>query len=182
VKIVRDKHRDISDADISYFRKLLAQRYGYLEGSKHYPRIKPRVVIEELLDNDTASQLYSTSIIDYKFWCFDGEPHYCFVTTNRTKQGVDMLTYDIDWTPRPEYSYYGHTFHQAKPFPKPEGYERMIEISRRLSQGFPCLRVDLYNIRGKIYFGELTFTNLGGMDNTYTPEFLLRAGSMIHIK
>ncbi len=58
----------------------------------------------------------------------------------------------------------------------------MIEISRRLSQGFPCLRVDLYNIRGKIYFGELTFTNLGGMDNTYTPEFLLRAGSMIHIK
>lgn len=55
----------------------------------------------------------------------------------------------------------------------------MIEIAEKLSQGFPELRVDLYNLdpeneNGKIYFGELTFTSLGGLMNFFTPEFLKR--------
>ena len=63
----------------------------------------------------------------------------------------------------------------------------MIEVAETLSQGFPEVRVDLYNIdpsdeNGKIYFGELTFTSLGGFMNYFTPAFLKKTGSLFSIK
>ena len=57
----------------------------------------------------------------------------------------------------------------------------MLEIAERLAQPFPEVRLDLYNIDGKIYFGETTFTSLGGMMNFYTPEFLTHMGSLVDI-
>ena len=55
----------------------------------------------------------------------------------------------------------------------------MLQIAEKLAKDFPCVRVDLYNVNGKIYFGELTFTSLGGIMDFYTDEFQLLAGSMI---
>ena len=57
----------------------------------------------------------------------------------------------------------------------------MIKLAEELSKPFPQVRVDLYNIKGKIYFGELTFTSLGGMMYYYTPEFLLEMGSKVDV-
>ena len=57
----------------------------------------------------------------------------------------------------------------------------MISVAEKLSQGFPELRVDLYNINGKVYFGELTFTSQGGGMDFYTPEFLKELGSKFDI-
>ena len=55
----------------------------------------------------------------------------------------------------------------------------MVEIAERLSKGFPEVRVDLYNIDGKIYFGELTFTSQGGFMDFYTPEFNRKLGELV---
>ncbi|MDE6134878.1 MAG: hypothetical protein K2F79_04825, partial [Muribaculaceae bacterium] len=71
---------------------------------------------------------------------------------------------------------------QGEPIAKPENLMDMIRIAETLSEGFPILRVDLYNVRGKIYFGELTFTSQGGFMDFYTPEFLEMLGEKVDIR
>ena len=66
--------------------------------------------------------------------------------------------------------------------PRPDNLDEMLSVAERLSQGFPELRVDLYNVQGRIYFGELTFTSQGGFMNSITPEFNLILGSKFDIK
>lgn len=167
---------------MNYFQPFLETAYGALEGGKHYMRIQPGLVVEKLLVNDKESQKYSSSMIDYKFWCFNGEPHFCMVCTNRKTKSLELLIYDKNWNAHPEYMVLKHGYMLGKLIPKPKNYERMIDICRILSKDFPCVRIDLYNINGKIYFGEMTFTSLGGMMNYYTNDFQLKAGSMIHLK
>lgn len=181
VWIVRDKSKLDFSAVKTYFGRLLKEPYGALEGGKHYLRMKPRLIAEELLIQDAESKRYSSSIIDYKFWCFNGKPRYCLVCSNRDKDGTDLLTYDSDWNPHPEYSVVDREHRLGKVMPKPKNYAEMLRICERLADGFPCVRVDLYNLDGMIRFGELTFTSLGGMMNYYTPDFLLEAGRQIEL-
>jgi hypothetical protein len=91
------------------------------------------------------------------------------------------MTYDTDWNPHPEFSVFEDGYRRGDILPKPKNLKGMIEIAERLSHPFPCVRVDLYNIEGKIYFGELTFTSYGGLQDFYTNEFQLLAGSMIDL-
>ena len=60
-------------------------------------------------------------------------------------------------------------------------FKEMLDVAGRLSAEFPQVRVDLYNIEGKIYFGELTFTSQGGMMDYYSPKFLLEMGKQIKL-
>ena len=63
----------------------------------------------------------------------------------------------------------------------PKNFQRMLGIAEKLAKPFPVVRVDLYNLDGKIYFGEMTFTSLGGLMNFYTDEFQLLAGELIDV-
>lgn len=153
-------------------------------GDLHYLRIKSRIIAEGLLINDELSAKFSETLIDYKIWCFNGHAEYIWVCMNRfvhNKDGAEVLTYDRNWNPHPEYSVWSNDFSQAQPMPKPAGFERMLEVAERLCQGFPVVRCDLYNLNGKIYFGEMTFTSLGGMMDFYTPEFLRLCGDKIDL-
>lgn len=67
------------------------------------------------------------------------------------------------------------------PLPKPDNLQEMLLVAERLAKPFPCVRVDLYNIQGKIYFGEMTFTSLGGMMNYFTEDCLLKMGNEIDL-
>lgn len=82
------------------------------------------------------------------------------------------MTYDTAWHPCPEYSMFNEDYRRGEILPKPRNLDKMLEYARRLSAEFPILRVDLYNINGQIFFGELTFTSLGGMMNFFTQKFL----------
>lgn len=179
--IVRDK----AQLDVDSVRRLmttaLRTKYGELEGGKHYMRIKPAIIAEELLNNDDSSKEYSTSIIDYKIWCFNGRPRYIFVCCNRDKNGTDVMTYDLDWVAHPEYSVFDHHYRRGKIIPKPANFDRMIDVATILAKPFPVVRVDLYNLAGILYFGEMTFTSLGGLMNYYTDDFQLYAGSLIDL-
>lgn len=181
IVIVRDKEK-LNRADIiSYFQKAISQPYGEIEGGKHYWRIKPCIIAEELLVNDEISKKYSKSIVDYKIWCFKGKAHYIWTCCNRDKAGAEVLLYDRDWIPHPEYSIFTMHYRQGEVIPKPSNFSEMINIAEVLAHPFPCVRVDLYNIGGKIYFGELTFTSLGGMMNFFTNDFLNMAGDLIDL-
>ena len=98
------------------------------------------------------------------------------------KKGADTGVYDLDWNYHPEWSVFTEHYRQGKEIlPKPKCFERMLEVASKLSEEFPILRVDLYEVNGKIYFGELTFTSLGGFMDYLTSEVLLDMGSKVRI-
>lgn len=179
--IVKDKDSINKDNVRKQMDKALHTKYGELEGGKHYMRISPAIIAEALLTNDEISKIHSTSIIDYKIWCFNGKVHYIWACCNRDKNGTDVMTYDINWNAHPEYSVFYDHYRRGSLIPKPENFEQMINIAETLAKPFPVVRVDLYNLNGKIYFGEMTFTSLGGLMNFYTDDFQRMCGNIIDL-
>lgn len=159
----------------------LAEVYGLAEGNLHYSGIVPRIIAEDYLTNDARSAKYSTSLIDYKIWCFNGKAHYIWTCTDRTEKSTRVMTYDTYWNAHPEYSVFNSCYMRDEPIPEPVNLELMLETAEKLAASFPVVRVDLYNIDGRIVFGEMTFTSLGGFMDFYTDEFLLMTGRMIHL-
>lgn len=179
VIIVRDK-RIINLKDLKKkIHTMFNERYGALEGGKHYLRIKPAIIAEELLpfENNTNSD----SLTDYKIWCFNGKPYVIFVFGNRKGLYVETMIYDLDWNPHPEYYNRNTNYYIVDNFARPANFEIMLEIASKLSDGLPQVRCDLYNINGKIYFGEMTMTAYGGMMNNYTDELMLKMGEQIDL-
>lgn len=177
--IVTDKTKVDWDKQKPIFAKEMQHRYGAVEGGIHYMRIKPRLIAEELIENDKETQRYSNSLVDYKIWCFDGRAQYIWACANRTHETTEVMTYDKEWNAHPEFSVFNEHYSHGAPLPKPKNLDYMLRVAEKLAKDFPCVRVDLYNVNGKIYFGELTFTSLGGLMDFYTDEFQLLAGSLI---
>ena len=128
----------------------------------HYSEIKPRIIAEEYIDSGKYE------LQDYKFLCFDGKPYYCWVDIDRYSNHKRNV-YDMDWILQPWNQWtYGNSL---VTIPVPKNYEVMKDIATKLSAGLSHVRVDLYNVAGKIYFGEMTFTNGGGFEKITPPEY-----------
>jgi hypothetical protein len=181
ILLVRDKATIDRQDVVNKMRKAVKMKYGELEGGKHYMRIAPAIIAEELLHNDPESLKHSTSIIDYKIWCFNGKAHYVWACCNRDKNGTDVMTYDLDWQPHPEYSVFTPHYRRGEIMPRPENLDLMIDAAEKLATPFPVVRVDLYNLAGKIYFGEMTFTSLGALMDFHTDEFQEMCGNLIDV-
>lgn len=153
---------------------------GALHAEPHYKGMKPCVIAEEVLPCDPGT----TTLTDFKIWCFNGKAYYVWICNDRSKGGnsAHVMTYDLNWNAHPEFSVFNSDYLRGEIMPKPKNFEEMIHVAEKLSQGFPELRVDLYNVQGKIYFGELTFTSQGGFMDFYTPEFNLELGRKFDIK
>lgn len=159
---------------------LSRKNIGALVAEPQYDSIVPCVIAEELLPIDEGHH----SLTDYKIWCFNGKPSFIWVCNDRNEDGnsAHVLTYDTDWNPHPEFSIFTSDYLQGTPISKPENLDKMLDVAATLSEGFPELRVDLYNIHGKVYFGELTFTSQGGINSFYTQEFLNYTGSLFEVE
>ena len=149
--------KDKSKFDIKAAKKKVneSMKHNLYNTHKEYPYkdLKPRIIIEKLM-----VEAGSNSLKDYKFFCFDGEVKMLFIATDRpVDTRFDFFDRDFNHLPFRQ----GHPL-ASKPIDKPEGFEEMIAIAEKLSKGIPHVRVDLYNINGKIYFGELTFFHFGG--------------------
>ncbi|MCQ2083742.1 MAG: hypothetical protein MJY58_04515 [Bacteroidaceae bacterium] len=164
-----------------HLRKFLKHPYGLLEGNLHYSRIKPLIIAEKLLRNDPVSALYSKTPIDYKIWCFNGKAYYVWACTDRIRHKAKVMTYDTEWNAHPEFSVFNSQYSRGPILPKPKRLDVMLEIAQKLSEPFPVVRIDMYNFDGTIYFGEMTFTSLGGYMDFYTADFLKYTGSLIKL-
>lgn len=143
-------------------KKALKDNKWYYHGREYpYKNIKPRIIAEKYLTDESGIELK-----DYKFFCFDGVPKMLLIVSGR---GADQRQdfYDMDFNLLPVHRI-KHPNSNIKRTP-PENYQKMIEIATTLSKGFPHIRVDLYNINGKIYFGELTFFS-GGANTRFEPD------------
>jgi len=149
-KIVRDA-RSVQRAELETLAdSWLNSTYGVAPYEWAYQGIRPRVLFEELLE------LNGELAIDYNVYCFGGEPR--FVRLWRGKFGPDLTvtTYDTDFRQIPTWlapSTCRRVHEESDP---PPNFERMLEIARKLSEGSDFVRVDLYNVGGRVVFGELT--------------------------
>lgn len=91
------------------------------------------------------------------------------------------MTYDREWNPRPDLCIFDSRYREGKIRPKPGNLDEMLYVAETLVKPFPFVRLDLYNINGKIYFGEMTFTPLGGMVNFHPQCFLDEMGKYIEL-
>lgn len=181
VEIVQNKLLIDERLLIKKLKRSLKARLGIVRAEPHYLKIKPRLVVEKLIKDDSIKE-FSISLIDYKIWCFDGNPYSIEVYYDRKKDGVKVLAYDLEWNDITDtYFEFGGKFSKGKPIAKPKTLDKMIEYAQILSQGFPEVRVDLYSVGENVYFGEMTFTSSGGYDNTLMQSRLDDMGAHILI-
>ena len=112
-----------------------------------------RIMGERYIESSDENQ-----IKDYKIFCFYGKPEFLFVASERGTEHLKFDFFDLDWNWLPVTNAHEHNPNLNKP----QFFEEMLEISRKLSKPFPHVRVDLYEEEGRVYFGELTFYHFGG--------------------
>ena len=127
-----------------------------------YYGLVPGIVVEELLINTENPQ---AGVNDYKILCYGGHPKYIIVDIDRYV-GHKRNFYDRDWNNL----YVSSDCPPAdRSIPKPDNLDEMLRIAEKLSEDFPYVRVDLYNVDGRVYFGELTFYPWSGYVQ-FTPD------------
>lgn len=151
VVVCKNKDSFMEKAKIKF--KNLNGDYSSVNKEWHYHYIKNKIIIEEMIETDDGH-----SPKDYKIFCFDGEPKFLFVASERDVD-VKFDFFDLEWNHLPVKQ--GHLNSKIE-IKKPEKFDEMLEICRVLSKDFPHVRVDLYYEKGKIYFGELTFFHFSG--------------------
>lgn len=152
--IVKDKTTFDKEKAKKQFHAWLSTDYGKKTVEPHYSPIKPQILIEKYLG--TRAELP----IEYKIHVFNGKARNLYVVTGR---GTDIRysQFYIDWTPFPGSQFNGWLAADVPP-KKPKEFEAMVALAEKLAKPFPFVRVDLYDIDGKIYFGEMTFTPAKG--------------------
>ena len=182
VRICNDKTLIDIEEWTNHFEHALQIKIGYERAELHYNTIKPCIIAEEMLDF-SKQQDKSVSLIDYKVWCFEGEPHNIFVCANRANHKYEISDYDLNWNPHPERLVYDTSACPARlPISKPIAFEKMIQCAKLLSKGLHQVRVDFYEVDGKLYFGEMTMTGAAGFMTHFTDDFQREMGSNIKLR
>ncbi len=156
-------------------RKGLKEKFYKMSHEMQYKNVKPLILAEKFMESDDGKAL-----IDYKFFCFDGVVKICHVISGRYSKNLCGNFYDLDWNLLP-FGGTKLTNNSSVIVERPQNLEKMIEMASLLSKGIPFVRVDLYNINGKIYFGELTFTPTGGMDPFTSDDWDYKIGSWLKL-
>lgn len=177
VVLVKDKNgEDIrklantakSWTEINAKAKGQGREWPYYSGKKH------RILLEGFLEAKEDSGL-----IDYKFFCFDGKIEFLYVMGNRNLgEGVSVSIYNRDFELLPVRRVGDSPLENVK---KPENFEEMCTIAECLADGFPHVRVDLYDEAGEIRFGELTFYNASGYMQYDPDQFDIDIGSKFRL-
>ena len=157
--IVRDKDK----LDYNYAKRNIEKclKHSFYWGQREWPykNVKPRIIAEKYMAESKTDNDYG--LIDYKFFCFNGLVKFIYVSQgleNHDTASISFLT--MDW----EFADFSRS--DFKPFrelpEKPSKFDEMVSIAERISKGHDFLRVDLYDIQGRIYFSEVTFYPCGG--------------------
>ena len=178
VHIIKDKFNIDYELIHQDLRKSLRENYYYKSKEWQYKNIIPRIIVEKLLICKNGKMPN-----DYKFHCFNGRVHIVYVSVDR--EGLNKRNiYDRDWNPL--------LFTWAKKFKDtsnirgeeidpPDNYEEMLIIAEKLSQDFRYVRIDLFNVDGNIFCGEITFHHGSGLDVFNPPEWDRKLGDILNL-
>ena len=168
------KNKKDFDKKAKYVYKRMKKDYSNVKLEWHYKEIEKKLLVEELIKTKDGK-----APNDYKIFCFNGEPTFLFVVTDRAKNCYFDF-FDLNWNHFD--CYQGYNYNNPNTPQKPDNFEEMLNYARVLSKPFPFVRVDFYNENGKIYFGELTFFHDAGNVPFYPKEYDYKFGEFFDIK
>lgn len=151
--ICEDKNRLNRNYICKVLKKWLKEDFWTLFAEPQYKFVEKKIIVEEYLGRD---------IHTYKFYCFNGIPKICYVSSNGEHGEYDRYYdfFDMSWR-HLDVVLNGHE-HYPGTLEKPAGFDEMRNLAEQFSQNFPFVRVDFYDIEGKIYLSEFTFIPTGG--------------------
>ena len=174
VIVVKDKNKLNIDDVKSLISKSLKTNFYYRGREWPYKNVKPRIIIEPYLEDKKVHELR-----DYKFFAFSGKVKLMFIASNRQGKGDTYFDF-FDRNFKHLDIINGHPMN-PKGVEKPKNYKKMIELAEKLSNKVPQVRIDFYEINGKIYFGEITFYHWSGFTPFEPEEWDLKLGKLIEL-
>lgn len=172
IKIVNDKSKVNWFAEKLVMKQWLKNKIDWMGGEWHYGEMKPRIIAEKFLDGGKEG------LVDYKIHCFNGRAAFVMVCIGRAEGNLKFYCMTPEW----ELLRINKNGCEApsgfKP-PKPDNVDEMVRLAEKLASPFPVVRMDFYDVQGKIYFGEFTFFESGGFDKGYTEGGQKIVGDMI---
>ena len=149
VIICKDKKKFDKQAAIQKLNNCLSRNFWWYYREWVYKNIPPKILVETYMEQENGE------LNDYKFLCFGGKSECSFVCTNRnSNNGMNVTFFDREWNRLP----FERTFKASLvEIPKPSNYDLMLHLAESLSLGFRFVRVDFFEVKGNVYFGEMTF-------------------------
>jgi len=162
----------------------LKNKFGYRYCEPHYNRISPVIIAQEYLESKEDS--YSSLLVDYRVWCFNGKPYSIWVDYYTEEYKFThkkyICLYDLKWNYHPENEHFSDLYQDGKDrIPRPKCLPEMLLAAQKLAEGLPEARIDFYIIDGKLYFGEITLTSNRGRISHFTKDYLKELGDQIHL-
>lgn len=173
VVICTDKSTFDKEAARKLLTKSLKNNYYIKFREWAYKNIPPRILAEKYMVDESGTELK-----DYKFSCVDGDAKDVMLCMDRASGDTKFYFFDREWNLL-RYNRRGKEAPEGFTVPQPKNMDKMFDIASRLSEGLPFVRVDLYNVDGAIYFGELTMYPRSGFDSNLLPETDLLFGERI---
>lgn len=165
--ICRDKSRFDEEKAKQTITKSLDRNYYWLGREWPYKNVKPRVFVEQFMSEIDLSQGFEgkstveLGLTDYKFYCFNGKPRFLYVSKGFEDHATTIMSFvSMNWE-LTEFQRSDYGRFSSLP-DKPKQFDKMKDIAVMLSDGIPFVRVDLYEIGGRVYFSEMTFFPSGG--------------------
>lgn len=136
----------------------LKHNYYYNSCEWPYKNVPHRIIAEKYMEDEKDGELR-----DYKFYTFNGEPKYLLLATNRQSKDKPLCFdyFDMDFN-HLNLTNHWHPNNECEVPHKPLNFEKMKELAKILAKDIPHVRVDFYEVNGQIYFGEMTFFDMGG--------------------
>ena len=157
-------------------KKSLKTNYFYHAREWPYKDVRPAIIAEPLLVMDDG-----TAIIDYKFYCYGGRPIYFMYSLGEANHTVRNHKFDMNLQSI-DYLFKEKPTVDISDIVLPANIDEMIKIVEKLCKGYKHIRIDLYNVNGRIYFGEFTFFSGGGYLNIKSEKFSNYLADLITIE
>lgn len=173
--VMKKNDKDKLDRIKREYKALLQRKHYKFLRENCYKNVIPRIICSEYLKEPGRDTL-----TDYKFYCFSGKARYFMVSYGEFEHNVKNHKFDMEWNSI-------DCYFKEKPavnpdlIPRPKNFDKMVEIVNRLAAPFPHVRIDLYNLDGRIVFGEMTFYSAGGFVKVASDEMNLKIGSWIDL-
>lgn len=178
--VCKDKSKLDKVAAKEKIEKSLKRNYYWSGREWPYKNVPPRIIAEKYMSDSQGTNGEEISLKDYKFYCFNGEPQYLYISDHMDDHTKARISFaNKEWEKAP----FGRTdYKEFEKLPeKPQHFQDMIKLTQILSEKIPFLRVDLYEINNQIYFGELTFHPCSGFMPFKPEEWDEKLGELISL-
>lgn len=177
IVICKDKNTFDIESAKKYINKKIKRNYYWVAREWPYKNVRPKILIEKYVEDSSGE------LLDYKFYCFNGKPFVVLVCVDRQIGKTKYYFFDRNWELK-RFNKNGMEAPKNFTIKKPKNIDKMFSLSEKLatSTNAPFVRIDLYSIGDKIYFGEFTFYPNAGFDTNRLPEIDRLFGDMVKLK